>query len=464
MTSRSPTHSPSQYAIRSRRVLLQGAGEPSPACVWIQDGKISRISTDPNVSLDKDFLTVDIGDHILMPGVVDTHAHINEPGRTEWEGFKTATRAAAAGGITTVVDMPLNSIPATTSLAALEAKAASALGHCTIDYGFWGGVIPGNFRELEPMIRAGAFGFKVFLCTSGVDEFPMAREEDLLKVMPILARYGIPLLVHAEIESPLAASPSDPRTYASYLRSRPPEWEVEAIRMVTRLSRNTGCRTHIVHLSASAALPEIHQARKLGVPITAETCPHYLMFCSESIPDGATQYKCAPPIREKSNREKLWQGLREGQIEFVVSDHSPCTPALKRKETGDFAGAWGGIAGLQFSLPVVWTEMRKRGFTIAGLVRLMSANTARFLGLQMRKGAIAPGFDADLIVFDPDFEFRPEPSQVLHRHSLTPYTDRALFGKVEKTFVRGHCVYDSGRFEDSAIGNRLVRPSEEKTT
>jgi allantoinase len=452
-----------QFAIRSRKVLLPGGAEPVPACIWIQDGKISRVSTGADINSEQDVPTLDVGSQVVMPGIVDTHAHINEPGRTEWEGFRTATRAAAAGGITTVIDMPLNSIPATTSLVALETKAASAQGNCSIDYGFWGGVIPGNSLELEPMIRAGAFGFKAFLCPSGVDEFPMAREEDLRKAMPILARHGIPLLVHAELETPLAHGSSDPRTYASYLDSRPPEWEVEAIRLVTRLARETGCRAHIVHLSAAAALPELEQARKAGVPITAETCPHYLMFCSESIPDGATQYKCAPPIRENSNREKLWRALRDGRIEFVVSDHSPCAPALKRQETGDFARAWGGIAGLQFSLPVVWTEMRERGFTIGDLSRLMSVHTARFLGLQKRKGAISPGFDADLVVFDPDGAFKPEPSQVLHRHSLTPYTDRALFGKVEKTFLRGSCIYDSGRFEDPMVGERLNRPSEEKS-
>jgi allantoinase len=443
---------PKEFAIRSRRVLLGQSA--APVCVWIRDGKIHKILDQPpgGVALQ------DFGDRVVMPGIVDTHAHINEPGRTEWEGFETATRAAAAGGITTVIDMPLNSIPATTSLKALEIKAASAKGHCAIDYGFWGGVIPGNSAELEPMIRAGAFGFKAFLCPSGVDEFPMSLEEDLRQAMPILARNGVPLLVHAEIETP-NGKPGADRTYRSYLETRPQKWEVDAIRLVIRLARETGCRTHIVHLSAADALPDLAQARAQGIPVSAETCPHYLLFTAEEIADGATQFKCAPPIREKANREKLWQALRENQLEFVVSDHSPCTPALKLLEKGDFGHAWGGIAGLQFSLSVVWTEMRARGFTLSDLSRLMSRNTARFLGLQATKGAIAVGNDADLVVFDPEASFTLEPSQVLHRHNLTPYSGRKLHGRIDKTFLRGKLVYDAGKFvATQPLGERLTRP------
>jgi allantoinase len=448
-----------EFALRSRRVLLAGAKELAPACLWIRDGKIARVATDLSSFPDVVTPILDLGNQVILPGIVDTHAHINEPGRTEWEGFETATRAAAAGGITTVIDMPLNSIPATTSLNALETKAASAQGHCAIDYGFWGGVVPGNTSELEPMIQAGAFGFKAFLCPSGVDEFEMARERDLRAAMPILARHGIPRLVHAELESALPAAAAAPNTYRSYLQSRPPSWEVEAIRLVIRLARETGCRTHIVHLSASDALADLIEARRQGVPITAETCPHYLTFTAESIADGATHFKCAPPIRENANREKLWDALKDGRIEFIVSDHSPCTPALKCLESGDFGKAWGGIAGLQFSLPAVWTEMKARGFSIAELSRLMSQNTARFLGLDSRKGTIAEGLDADLVVLDPDQAFKPESAQVLHRHALTPYTGRELFGRVDRTFVRGHCVYDSGKFEDRPSGGRLTRPA-----
>jgi allantoinase len=357
--------------------------------------------------------------------------------------------------------MPLNSIPATTSLEALRTKAASAEGQCSIDYGFWGGVVPGNAPELEPMIRAGAFGFKAFLCPSGVDEFPMSREEDLRAAMPCLARHGIPLLVHAELEGP---APVPSHTYRSYLASRPQKWEVDAIRMMIALARETGCRTHIVHLSAADALPDLKAAREAGVPITAETCPHYLCFVAESILDGATHFKCAPPIRDHFNREKLWHALRRGELEFIVSDHSPCTPALKHLESGDFGRAWGGIAGLQFSLAAVWTEMRTRGMSVADLSRLMSFNTARFLGLGARKGSLAPGLDADLVVFDPDESFVLETAQVLHRHSLTPYSGRQLYGKVRKTYLRGQCIYDQGAFPVSRVGLRLARPAGAETS
>lgn len=449
---------PREFAIRSTRVCLpQGLG---PACVWVRDGKIHKVLDEDEAEAPAGLALQDFGDSVIMPGIVDTHAHINEPGRTEWEGFETATRAAAAGGITTVIDMPLNSIPATTSLEALETKARSAEGHCAIDYGFWGGVIPGNSAELEPMIRAGVFGFKAFLCPSGVDEFPMAREEDLRQAMPILARHCVPLLVHAELETPMGKHTD--RTYLSYLESRPQKWEVDAIRLVIRLARETGCRTHIVHLSAADALPDLAQARAQGVPISAETCPHYLSFISEDIPDGATQFKCAPPIREKSNREKLWRALQENQLEFVVSDHSPCTPALKLLEAGDFGGAWGGIAGLQFSVSVVWSEMRERGMGLPDLSRLMSFNTARFLGLGQSKGAISEGLDADLVLFDPDASFVLDPSQVLHRHKLTPYSGRTLHGCVLKTWLRGTAIYDSAIFTGAPNGHRLTRPSPSK--
>lgn len=380
---------------------------------------------------------LDFGNSVVMPGLVDTHAHINEPGRTEWEGFETATRAAAAGGITTVIDMPLNSIPATTTRAALQTKEQAARGKCRIDYGFWGGVVPGNSAELEPMVAAGVFGFKCFLCPSGVDEFPHVGEADLRIAMPILARLGVPLLVHAELETPVGATQSDPRKYQGFLESRPQKWEVDAIRMVIRLARETGCRTHIVHLSSGDALPDLIAARAEGVPITAETCPHYLTFISEEIPDGATHFKCCPPIRDFANREKLWKALRSGAIEFVVSDHSPCTPSLKLRNTGDFALAWGGIAGLQFSLPIMWTEMKDRGLGLVELSRWMSFKTAGFLGILDRKGAIGPGLDADFVVFDPEAASEIRTADVLHRHNLTPYSGRKVSGRILKTFLRG---------------------------
>lgn len=423
-------------SIKSTRTIFPD-GTMRPATIVIEGETIADVF-DHSVS-PKGTPTLDVGSSVLMPGLVDTHVHINEPGRTEWEGFETATAAAAAGGITTVVDMPLNSIPATTSVSALLTKEASARGHCTIDYGLWGGVIPGNAGELAEMVDRGALGFKAFMIDSGVDEFPMSTEKDLRAAMPILAAKGVPLLVHAELEGSCPHSGGDPREYRTFLESRPRQWEIDAIRLMIRLSRETGCRVHIVHLSAADAIEDIRRARAEGVKITAETCPHYLYFAAEEIPPGATQFKCTPPIRERENRERLWQGLREGVVDFVVSDHSPCHPRLKKIEEGKFDEAWGGISGLQFGLPVVWTAMKERGFGPETLYRWMSAKPAEFLGL---RHGIARGSPANLTVWNPERTFRLEEKIIRHKHRLTPYADRDLYGVVEKTFVRGHQVFD----------------------
>jgi allantoinase len=423
-----------ELIVRGKRVLA-GLEPPREAAILIRDGKIVDVVAPGEAP--PDVQVIDAGDDVVMPALVDTHAHINEPGRTDWEGFETATRACAAGGITTVVDMPLNSIPATTTLAALHEKARSADGHCKVDYAFWGGVVPGNARELKPMIEAGVVGFKCFLIDSGVAEFKHVGERELREAMPILARAGVPLIVHAELEGPAPRDAGDERKYQGYLSSRPRSWENEAIRMMIRLCRETGCRTHIVHLSSSDAVAEIAAARAEGLPFTAETCPHYLTFTSEEIPDGATPFKCAPPIREKENREKLWDAVRAGHIEFIVSDHSPCTPALKLMEHGDFAHAWGGISSLQLGLSIVWTGMRVRGFTLTDLTRLMCDATARFAGLDDRKGQIARGRDADLVIWAPEETFRVEPSMLEHRHKVTPYAGQTLAGVVKMTLLRG---------------------------
>ncbi len=446
------------FVLRSRRVLLSPTQAPSPAALTIEDGKITQVQ---NFDLTTSHALLDVGDSLVMAGIVDTHAHINEPGRTEWEGFRTATRAAAAGGITTVLDMPLNSIPPTTTLANLKTKAAAAAGQCTIDYGFWGGLIPGNTAELEPMIRKGIWGFKAFLCESGVDEFPMAREADLRAGMAVLAKHGVPLLVHAELCGTAPASASSPRSYQGYLDSRPAAWEVEAIRLMIRLVRETNCAVHIVHLSAADALPDLTKARSEGLPITVETCPHYLALKAEDIADGATHFKCAPPIRDASNQDRLWAALAAGHIDQIVSDHSPCTPKLKEIESGHFEKAWGGIAGLQFSLPVVWTEMRRRKLPVQNLARWMSLAPARMAGLEEKKGTLAPGKDADLVVWDPDAAFVPTPETVLHRHSLTPYSGRTLYGRVEMTFLRGVCIFEEGRFPGEPLGREVSRSAEE---
>ena len=443
---------PAELVIKSRRAILPGETSPKPAAVFIRDGKIVEVGDYQSSTAATE--VIDAGDSVLMPGLIDTHVHVNEPGRTEWEGFQTATRAAAAGGITTIVDMPLNSIPATTDLPALQKKSEAARGHCSIDYGFWGGVVPQNSSQLQPMIEAGVMGFKAFLIDSGVDEFPMVTEEELRVAMPILARNSVPLLVHAEVCAQASGeSTANPRSYQAYLQSRPRQWETDAIRMMIRLSRETGCWVHIVHLSAADALADLKRARSEGVKITVETCPHYLFFASENIPDGATQYKCAPPIRERENRESLWQALQDGAIDFVVSDHSPCLPQLKQLGTGSFERAWGGISGLQFGLAVVWTQMRERRLTLGQLADWMSARTAKFLGLQDRKGAIVIGYDADLVVWNPDRSFVLEPSMIRHRHALTPYQGSRLFGVVEKTFLRGQLIA-----EESRSGKQIDRP------
>ncbi len=398
---------------------------------------------------------LDVEDAVVLPGGVDAHVHVNEPGRTEWEGFETATRAAAAGGITTIVDMPLNSIPVTTTAPALELKARAAAGHATVDYAFWGGVVPGNADQLAPLARAGVRGFKCFLVPSGIDEFPPVTEPDLRPAMVTLAELGLPLLVHAELPGPIqraTVSPSsDPRGYASYVASRPAAAELQAVELMLRLCRETRCRVHIVHVSAAETLDRLRSAKRAALPVSAETCPHYLTFAAEEIVDGATAWKCAPPIRERSHRDRLWDGLADGTLDFVASDHSPAPPALKCLDTGDFVRAWGGVASLELALAATWTGARARGRDLRDLARWCAERPARLAGLA-RKGRIAPGYDADLIVLDPDARFTVEPERLRQRHPVTPYAGMSLAGLVRRTFVRGRCVYEEGEFPGGAIG------------
>jgi len=431
--------------IRGQRVLLQAG--LAPAALHVQDGRIVDITGYDVVG--HAARVVDAGESLVTPGVVDSHVHINEPGRTEWEGFRSATEAAAAGGITTVVDMPLNCIPATTTRAAAEIKLASLEGQLHVDVAFWGGVIPGNAGELRGLAEFGVPGAKCFLCPSGVDEFPCVARGDLELAMPVLRELGLTLLVHAEVPGPLesaeaqlAREHADPRAYATYLRSRPNAAEDEAVAMVIELSRKFGCPAHIVHLSSASALPLLQAAQSEGVPITAETCLHYLAFTAEEVADGATHFKCAPPIRESDNRDLLWRGLEGGALGMVVSDHSPCTPPLKRPETGDFLGAWGGIAGLQLGLSVLWTLARERGHDVARLFAWNAEGPARLAGLGARKGRLAKGFDADIVIWDDAATFVVEPAQIRHRHKVTPYAGRTLSGVVRQTWVRGRLAYD----------------------
>ncbi len=431
--------------IRSTRVLIDEL--TGPASIHIRDGRIAAVSEWDAVPMGSDLY--DAGHFVVMPGLVDAHVHVNEPGRTEWEGFETATKAAASGGVTTIVDMPLNSIPPTTTLAGFEEKLAAAEGKCSVDVAFWGGVVPGNTAELALLIERGVRGFKCFLIHSGVDEFPHVTESDLRKAMPEIARLGSVLLVHAELQGPIddaaeALASSDPASYQTFLSSRPSEAENEAIAMMIRLCRETGCRVHIVHLSSAEALPMIRDAKAEGLLVTVETCPHYLTFAAEEIPDGATHYKCCPPVRETENREKLWDAIANGTLDMIVSDHSPCTPALKLQDSGDFMQAWGGISALQFGLPVMWTNLRKRGFDVADLTRLLSASPAKLAGLDSRKGKLAAGYDADLVIWDPDEDFVVDRAIIEHRHKLTPYEGMRLFGKIDATFVRGERVLGDG--------------------
>ncbi|MGH8936061.1 MAG: allantoinase AllB [Acidimicrobiia bacterium] len=439
-------------ALHSTRMVVAGAVQE--ATLIVRRGVIEELAGEPPEG------ALDLGDLVVMPGLIDTHVHVNEPGRTEWEGFETATRAAAAGGVTTLLDMPLNSLPPTTSREALLAKRAAAEGKCRVNVGFWGGAIPDNLDQLEGLVWAGAFGFKCFLVPSGVDEFPHLGEEDLRRIMPVLAGLEVPFLVHAELPGPIdeAVRPAgaDPRNYLTYLASRPKEAENQAVDLLIELCRELGTRVHVVHLSSAEALRSLAEARQEGLPITVETCPHYLFFSAEDVPEGATEFKCAPPIRERDNRDGLWASLARGTIDQIVSDHSPCPPDLKLLPAGDFLSAWGGISSLQLGLPAVWTAARHRGHSLQEVVEWMSAAPARLSGLEGRKGRIAEGYDADLVAWDPEASFLVEPDRLHHRHPLTPYAGRILHGVVEKTFLRGAIIYDEGRFVGEPSGELLV--------
>jgi allantoinase len=442
------------FALRSTRVVLPDGVKD--ATVFIKNGKIDRIA-EGRVTAETD-LVEDLGDAVIMPGVIDAHVHINEPGRTEWEGFETATRAAAAGGVTTLIEMPLNASPVTTTVAAFDEKVRAAEGKLHVDVGFYGGLVPDNLADLPALMAAGVFGIKCFLTHSGIDDFPNVSEADLRRAMPLIRAAGLPLLAHAELDAPHAGLDrfrQNPTCYADYLGSRPCDWENRAIELLLRLCRETRCRTHIVHLSSADLLDELAAAKR-ELPLTVETATHYLYFAAEDIPDAQCVYKCAPPIRDRANQARLWQGLRDGTIDFIGSDHSPAPPSTKELESGDLAKAWGGIAGLQFTLPAVWTRALVRGFGVHDVARWLCAGPAAFLGLR-DKGRIAEECVADLIVWEPEAEFTVQEADVQHRHKATPYRGERLRGQVRRTYLQGQNVYQAGSFTSARAGKVLLQ-------
>lgn len=423
--------------------------------VYIKNGLINDVLAElpPERSID----VIDIKDSVLMPGVIDPHVHINEPGRTDWEGFDTATRAAISGGITTLVDMPLNSSPVTTSVEAFEQKIAATKGQLHTNCGFWGGLVPGNTNEIEKLIDKGVLGFKAFLTHSGIDEFPNVAEDDLRKAMPIIARYNLPLLVHCELSTDDVVATGDVRSYANYLSSRPKDWEDKAIALMIRLCEEFNCRTHIVHLSSANSIEPIAIAKQKGLPLTVETAQHYLYFYANPVMDGLTQFKCAPPIREKDNNDQLWQALRDGVIDFVATDHSPAPPDLKQLGSGNFMTAWGGIASLQLALPVLWTAAQERGCSVIDIANWLSEKPSHLAGLSRKKGKIAKGYDADLVVWNPAQSFTVSESLLHHKHKMTPYLNEELYGTVEQTYLRGEKVFDNGQFIRLNGGKPITR-------
>ena len=413
--------------------------------VLVKAGVIVDILTGPTGAVSQ--TEIDIGESVLMPGIIDPHVHINEPGRSDWEGFNTATRSAAAGGVTTLVDMPLNSSPVTTTADAFDKKLAATEGQLHVNGGFWGGIVPGNKPEIEKLIDKGVLGFKAFLTHSGIDEFPNVTELDLHAAMPIIARHQLPLLVHCELTTNVQPPPAgNDQSYKNYLSSRPRQWEDDAIALMIRLCEQYQCRVHIVHLSSAGSIEQIKQARQKGLPITVETAQHYLYFNAEEIPDAQTAYKCAPPIREKENNEQLWQALEQGIIDFVATDHSPAPPALKEINSGNLIKAWGGIASLQLALPVLWTAARRRNIPVAHMAGWLCEKPAILPGLQKSKGRIAKGFDADFVVWDPDKPFRVTAEALYHKHKITPYINQELYGVVKQTWLAGQLIFEQGNF------------------
>ncbi len=445
-----------KFGLYSSRVLI--ADQLNEGTVIVKNGQIDEFVAGPPQKGDSSI--TDLGDCVIMPGLIDCHVHINEPGRAEWEGFDTATKAAAAGGITTLIEMPLNSDPVTTTRKSFDEKLVATTGKLHVNCGFWGGIIPQNITDLDDLLKSGVFGIKAFLTHSGIDEFPNVTENDLRQGLPILKENNVPLLVHAEIDASHDGQRllrENPTSYQAYLASRPKSWEDDAIRMLIQLCEEYDTPIHIVHLSSSNSIHQLDEAKRAGLPLSVETCPHYLFFNAEEIEDGNTSFKCAPPIRERENNEQLWQAVKNGLFSFIVSDHSPAVPEIKELESGNLEKAWGGVPGLQFSMPAFWTKARDQGFSISDVSRLMSTNVAEFLGIGHQKGKIANGYDADLIVWDPEHSFEVTSEIINFRHKISPYIGRRLKGVVRQTYVGGDKVFENGTFYELSKGKVLLR-------
>lgn len=428
-------------SIYSNRCWLDGKLQPATIC--FESGAITEIHQHKTEGAE------DVGDFILMPGVIDAHVHINEPGRTDWEGFDTATQAAAAGGITTVIDMPLNASPVTTTVKAFNEKLDASKNKMHVNVGFYGGLIPGNYNDLEGLMQSGVLGIKCFLTHSGIDEFPNVSESEIDAAMPVIKKYGLPLLAHCEIsDEETDCKLSDfPNSYRHYLASRPKQWENDAVDLMIKLCRKHNCKTHIVHVSSAEALSSIKTAKEEGLPLTAETCAHYIYFNAEDIPNADCLYKCAPPIREKENNKQLKDALASGVLDFIATDHSPAPPGIKELETGNLQKAWGGIAGLQFLLPAAWTAMKEK-VSIEKFIPLLTEHPAKFLQVEKKKGRLAVGYDADIVVWNPDENFEVKPENILHRYNCSPYNQQKLFGITQQTIVNGVTVFANGKIVD----------------
>tara|TARA_B100000674_G_C37931604_1_gene958248 strand:- start:407 stop:1744 length:1338 start_codon:yes stop_codon:yes gene_type:complete len=440
-------------AFYSQRIFIEGVFKPG--YLIVNEGRIEALLPQLPSSFPGEI--IDYGGFTLLPGFIDCHVHVNEPGRTEWEGFETATQSASFGGITTLVDMPLNCSPVTISEEALRIKLQALQGKIHVDCAYWGGVTPGSINDLSDLLDAGVMGVKSFMIHSGLDEFPHVGVQHIREAMPYLQKAGLPYLVHAELDSGEATHIKITNRYQDFLDSRPHSFETNAIKHLIQLAEETRCRVHVVHLSSAEAIPMIAEARQSNIPLSVETCPHYLCLEAEAIDDGQTVFKCCPPIREHSNRLALWEGLRQGHIDMIVSDHSPCTPDLKLLEEGDLDKAWGGISSLQFSVSLMLTEAVKHGFELSDIIRWMSENPARFLGLEHRKGFLKPGADADIVVFDPNEKYTIKPSMILHRNKQTPYEQFEVQGKVQATYLRGQAVYKKNQAFMAPIGKSILR-------